>query len=139
MKEEQPIEIVARDALLERVKALAADGWRLVQISCVPGEPRLVDYSFDKDYRFLGLRIELGPAEDTLPSVSAIYLAAFVYENELHDLFGLNIEGIAVDYKGHFYRLKGKPEWHPAAAPKPATAETPKPVANPDAAAGEAS
>ena len=30
------------------------------------------------------------------------------YENEMKDLFGIKIKYIAIDYKGHFYDIKGK-------------------------------
>ena len=39
-----------------------------------------------------------------VPSITPIYWCAFAYENELHDLFRIHVEGIAVDYKGKFYK-----------------------------------
>ena len=33
-----------------------------------------------------------------------IFPAAFLYENEIHDLFGIAIEGINHDYNGKLYR-----------------------------------
>jgi ech hydrogenase subunit D len=33
-----------------------------------------------------------------------IYPNAFLYENEIHDLFGVGITHIAVDYRGTLYR-----------------------------------
>jgi len=44
-------------------------------------------------------------ADDVVPAISPLFLAAFVFENEVHDLFGINIEGIAVDFKGDFYQI----------------------------------
>ena len=43
--------------------------------------------------------------EDTVPAISPLFLAAFVFENETHDLYGINIEGIAIDFKGNFYQV----------------------------------
>jgi ech hydrogenase subunit D len=39
-----------------------------------------------------------------LPSISSIYLCAILYENEIHDLFGVQVAGIAIDFKGKFYK-----------------------------------
>ena len=33
-----------------------------------------------------------------------IYPGAFLYENEIHDLFGVAITHIAIDYRGTLYR-----------------------------------
>ena len=46
--------------------------------------------------------------EDVIPSITDFFLEAFVFENEIHDLFGVNIEGIAIDFKGKFYALSQK-------------------------------
>ena len=43
-----------------------------------------------------------------IPSVSGVYWNALFYENEIHDLFGLNIKGIVLDFKGTFYETKEK-------------------------------
>lgn len=44
-------------------------------------------------------------SKDTkIPSISGIFLCAFFFENETHDLFGIDIEGIAIDFKGNFYQ-----------------------------------
>ncbi|HXC63466.1 MAG TPA: NADH-quinone oxidoreductase subunit C, partial [bacterium] len=43
----------------------------------------------------------------SLPSITGSYLAAFIYENELQDLFGVKVEGLALDFKGNFY-MKAK-------------------------------
>ena len=60
-------------------------------------------------------------------SVTSQYWYAFVWENEIHDLFGLNVEFIApeVDYGGKFFHLAKPMPWHelskaqqPAAAVK---------------------
>lgn len=42
---------------------------------------------------------------DVVPSISSLFLEAFVFENEQHDLFGVNIEGIAIDFQGNFYQV----------------------------------
>jgi ech hydrogenase subunit D len=105
MFEKQVIENIKKDELLERVATFAKEGYRLVQISCTRLDKLVVDYSFDKDYKFHNLRFELPLEGAELPSISDIYFASFTYENELHDLFGINVSGINIDFGGKFYRI----------------------------------
>ncbi len=42
---------------------------------------------------------------DVVPSITGNFLAAFVFENEVHDLFGVNVKDIAIDFGGNFYKL----------------------------------
>ena len=39
------------------------------------------------------------------PSLTPLYIAIFVNENEAHDLFGVNIVGNHIDFEGAFYRF----------------------------------
>jgi len=104
MTEEQAIIEVGKDTLLGRVADFHFQGYRLVQICCTPFEDAIeVNYSFDLNYSFTNLRLSVKPGEE-IQSISIIYRSAFVYENEMRELFGLNIKNIVVDYQGHFYR-----------------------------------
>lgn len=49
----------------------------------------------------------LVPVYRSVMSITGQYWYAFVWENEIHDLFGLKIDFIErdVDYGGHFYHL----------------------------------
>ena len=58
-----------------------------------------------------------------------MYWNAFLYENELHDLFGLKIRNIKIDYQGTFYKV-AKPA---AFAEKPAAPAKPRRSAKPAA------
>ena len=104
MGEPQEIVPVEKCDLVGIVAELFAEGYRLVQIGCttLPGAYELT-YSFDREYRFRNLRITVTPDEE-VPSISVIYPNAFLYENEIHDLFGVAITHIAVDYRGTLYR-----------------------------------
>jgi ech hydrogenase subunit D len=105
--EEQEIVTIGKEDLLSKAQALMNDGYRLVQIGCTKlADHFQIDYSFDKDYKFYNLRIELPLINPELPSISAICLPAFLYENEIHDLFGINVTNISIDFKGKFYRLE---------------------------------
>jgi ech hydrogenase subunit D len=105
MSDEQTYLSLPPDALLAKVRELREQGWRLVQIGATPlGETIELNYSFDRAGKFLNLRLSLPAAGAHVPSVSSIYWCAFIYENEKHDLFRVQVEGIAVDYKGKFYK-----------------------------------
>lgn len=49
-------------------------------------------YSFDRLYRVQTHRVTL-PEGASLPGITGIYPSAFVYENELHDIFGIAVAG----------------------------------------------
>jgi len=102
-------EIVASDVLLEKVRSLKALGYRLVQIGAtrLPGEFELT-YSFDREAALVNLRLVLPGHETKVPSITSVFWSAFLYENELHDLFGLEPQGLAVDFHGNLYRTSVK-------------------------------
>ena len=99
MSEPQEMILLEKHDLVGVVAQLFAEGYRLVQIGCstLPAAYEL-NYSFDKDYRFKNLRITAAPGEE-VPSISVIYPNAFLYENEIHDLFG-------VARQEHHHRLR---------------------------------
>lgn len=104
MSEPQEITSIERDELVGIAAELFAEGYRFVQVSCVTMESSYeLTYSFDKAYRLKNLRVSAAP-EDEIPSISVIFPNAFLYENEIHDLFGLAIRNMAVDYRGTLYR-----------------------------------
>ncbi len=104
--DDQPITVVARERLVEETKKLKDAGCRLAQIACTKvDEGHELTYGFDKAYRYTSLRV-LAAADDDVPSVSGVYWAAFAYENEIHDLFGVRFEGLVLDYRGKFYQTR---------------------------------
>jgi ech hydrogenase subunit D len=106
MFEPQETVLLEREELPDRVRRMLEEGSRLVQIGCTKiGRFFQVDYTFDKAYRFLNLRVMIPDEDAMLPSVTGAYACAFTYENEIHDLFGIRFEGIKVDYQGNFFRV----------------------------------
>ncbi len=102
--------------LLERAKEMQAQGQRLVQICCTTlSETLELQYSFDLDFAYTSFRITLPKEGGAVPSISSIFLCAFLYENEIHDLFGVKITGIAVDFQGKFYRTATPRAFNPEA------------------------
>ena len=90
-------------------QARKAAGWRYVQILAVNTEDGVdLVYSYMLDGMLDNLVVKAVQASDTVPSISDAYLESFVCENEIHDLYGLNITGIAIDFGGNFYQLAEK-------------------------------
>lgn len=74
-------------------------GWRLVTMTCVELDADSVDilYHFDKDLASEHLRMK-HPRTGNIPSISEIYFAAVLVENEIQGHFGLCFDGLVVDY-----------------------------------------
>lgn len=118
-REAQPIEAIEVADLLARVGERKTAGDRLIAISCAVVEgTNEITYSFEnRDHAFTNLRITVPPGA-TIPSITPLYWGAFVYENEIHDLYGLSVEGMNVDFGGHFYATKVPYPFAAAATPK---------------------
>jgi ech hydrogenase subunit D len=71
------------------------------------------------------LRLSLPGEMPHLPSISSIYLCAILYENEIHDLFGVQVAGMAIDFKGKFYKTAIKYPFATAKLPCASSAATP--------------
>lgn len=85
-------------------KQYAQDGFRLIQIHCTktPTEMFII-YTFEKlDLTCESIKMDV-QVGDTVPSISSVFFGAFLYENEMHDLYGVNFSDMAVDFKGTFY------------------------------------
>lgn len=111
---------VGIDELLPHVQALKGACARFVQMHaerCVDdGSYRLI-YTFinvraaqeqieqDGSYAIENLVVEGIGQYQEIPSISSYYPAVFPFENEAHDLFGLAITDMQVDFKGFFYQV----------------------------------
>ena len=111
---------VGIDELLPHVQALKGAGARFVQMhaerSVDDGTYRLV-YTFinvraaqeqvaqDGSYAIENLVVEGIDQYQEIPSISSYYPAVFPFENEAHDLFGLAITDMQIDFKGFFYQV----------------------------------
>jgi ech hydrogenase subunit D len=109
----QKIVPVAAAELLNVVQDLKGGGYRLGQIcaSKVKDEFQIL-YSFDKDYELHNLKLTVNGDEE-LPSITGIYSPAFIYENEIRDLFGFKFKNLNLDYGGHFFKTAMPTPWNP--------------------------
>jgi ech hydrogenase subunit D len=101
------IEGIAVESLLGRAAALKKEGWRLVQVLGVSTKEAIeLSYAFGLDDAMAVLRFLALPGTQ-VPSITSVYAGAYLYENELRDLFGVDIRGISVDWLGKVYDIKG--------------------------------
>ncbi len=106
--EKQTTVVIPVDLLLDEVKKMHDAKFRLVQVGCGQFTDQFeINYSFERECVFSNLRIII-EKETRVPSITDLYHAAFVYENEIHDLFGIGFFGISLDYQGTFIRTKEK-------------------------------
>ena len=102
----QEISVEGLPALSERMQA---EGHRFVQLLAVNTEAGIdVQYTFMKDGVLEVFTIKSVTPEIPIPSITDRFIAAFVFENETHDLFGVDVQGIAIDFGGNFYALAQK-------------------------------
>ena len=81
------------------------DYWRLLQICCAFADGKYeVTYSFASGYEIANYRLVVEKDEE-VPSISRVYKAAIFYENEMIELFGLNVEHMKVDLQNKLYRI----------------------------------
>ena len=111
---------VGIDELLSHVQALKGVGARFVQMHaerCVDDGSYCLVYTFinvraaqeriarDGNYAIENLVVEGIDQYQEIPSISSYYPAVFPFENEAHDLFGLAITDMQIDFKGFFYHV----------------------------------
>jgi ech hydrogenase subunit D len=126
--ENQPITPITREELAATAVKLCTDGWRLVHVAATTLSDAIeVTYAFDRDCILANYRVMVPKADPTIPSISATFLAAFTYENELQDLFGITVPGLVLDFKGNFYRKMVAKPFNPdkPAATQPAAGTQP--------------
>jgi ech hydrogenase subunit D len=116
-------------------------GWRLVLINATAVLPsdELADGAFDVSWSFARgselehLRERVQPGEE-VPSISNLFGGAFIFENEMRELFGVNVTGIAIDLQGQLFKTSERVPFAPSAIrarldavrpPKPPKAEKP--------------
>ena len=82
--------------------ATAPDAAEAASVVDAPGVFEIA-WGFVKDGDFETIREQI-VAGDVVPSISEFFGAAFLYENEIRELFGINVTGIGVDLRGQLYK-----------------------------------
>ena len=98
---------ITPDELLGEVMACKNSGLRLSQICCAYSNEKIeLSYSFANDdtNEYKNLRIVMDK-ETEVCSITEFYPYAFLYENEMKELFGVNVAMINLDYDNKLYRI----------------------------------
>ena len=96
--------------LLTRIQSLKHQGMRFVQLCAeLPEDGIDLVYTFYNETcdNALNLCVRV-PEGAEVPSIQDLYFAAFSYENEAHDLFGVQFINMKLDFGGHFFELAEK-------------------------------
>ena len=93
---------ITSDQLLDEISKSKYQGYRFVTATCADNGDDTIDvlYHFDKNYEMRNYRITVKKGEE-VPSISKIFFCAVLVENEMKELFGINITDIALDFGGH--------------------------------------
>jgi ech hydrogenase subunit D len=128
----QDITVINAGDLLETVSDMKSAGYRLGQACATKTDGGIeVLYTFEQDEVLKSFKIELPEDVPALQSVTSLYWSAFIYENEMHDLFGIRFKNLALDYGGHFFKIAEKTPWNPNLA-----AEVSPEPENPESSSG---
>lgn len=113
MYEDQNIITIEPAQMIEKAAVLKEQGYRLVQMCCnTMGDTFELSYTFDKNLKMTNFRMVI-PQEMEIMSISHIFPPAFLYENEMKDLFGVKITHITVDFNGTLYKLSVPTPFNP--------------------------
>ncbi len=94
------VEEVTVERLVDRVEQLRQEPMRFITTTCLDkGDHFDIYYHFDKELELKNLLLKL-PKDGSLPSISGVYYCAFLPENEMRDLFGVQVKGLNIDYGG---------------------------------------
>lgn len=104
--------------LRDAVNAKKLSGRRMVQLLCQKrGDGFELIYSFDnnedKDHKLENIHVFLENDSIEVESVSDLFAFAFLYENEVKELFGIKIVNITLDFGGNLYQTKQKRVFNP--------------------------
>lgn len=105
--EKQTLNVIDPNDLIDEVSKLKENGYRLVAITCTNKEGMELSYSFDREYDFITCRFVIDPSEE-IESITSLYPYAFLYENEIKELFGVSIKNIGFDFQNNLYIIPVK-------------------------------
>ena len=114
--------VATKSDMFNKLDALKAQGARLMTITALDhGDEIEYVYNFARDLDVVNLRVKT-PRAEAMPSISSIYPSAFLFENELQDLFKLKVDGLSVDFGGKLLTIAGADDTtlvKPAVGPVP--------------------
>lgn len=96
-----PLEL---DQLHREAAVMKVEGWRFIQTHAVNTDDGVdLYYSFMKDGVTRNYRVAGVTKDQPVPTITDLFLAAFVFENEARELFGVDMRDIVIDFAGNLY------------------------------------
>ena len=98
------ISAITTDEIIPAAERMKRSGYRLVTLTAVDLNEDEVDliYHFDRELTLQHFRVNVSKSRP-VPSISGVYFAAVLVENEIQDQFGLRFDGLALDYEAGLY------------------------------------
>jgi ech hydrogenase subunit D len=112
MFEMDKLKEVTKDTVHQEVARYRGSGYRFVTMSCSynPKTEKIeMFYHFDKACNKEHLKLVMDKS-DSLESISSIYFAACLVENEIQEHFGIVFHNKAIDFGGRFIMAEDAPE-----------------------------
>lgn len=106
---EQTFQDIKLDDVIDVAAKMKEEGWRCVQVLCTNTDNGIdMTYSFNKENVIQNYQVRGVQKGTAVPSIQGMFLGVFPFENEAHDLFGVDVEGMTLDFGGEFYQLAVK-------------------------------
>lgn len=94
---------VRPDEVITLSRVLKDEGFRFITMSSTELEESIcVLYHFDKDLELRNLKVDV-PKGSKIGSIASVYSCAFLVENEIKEHFGVDFDGIPLDFQGMLY------------------------------------
>ena len=91
------------DRIITQTRILKDEGFRFVTMSSTDlGDSICVLYHLDKDLQLINLKVEV-PKGTKIPSICSVYASAVLIENEIKEHFGMEFDGLSLDFQGMLY------------------------------------
>lgn len=102
--------IITPEQLASKAQSFKLSGYRFATATCCDNGDNTLDvyYHFEKNYELFSVKITVEKMA-IVPSISNIYFCAVLVENEMKELFGLNVSGMVIDYEGHLLLSEDAP------------------------------
>jgi ech hydrogenase subunit D len=93
------VPVLGIESVVVHAQRLKDRGLRLVAMTAVDHDEASVDvfYHFGQDLKLEHSRLTVAKGS-AVPSISGVFFAALLVENEIQDQFGLTFEGLVLDY-----------------------------------------
>lgn len=95
---------VTPEILADESAKIKYQGYKFITMSCVEKDASHVEiiYHFDRELKLKHFRLTV-PKDTVIPSISNVYLTAFLVENEIQDLFNVRFSGLVIDFNRTLY------------------------------------